>query len=71
AYGASGYAPDGNLSAMNFLEPYLVSLMGFLGIKQTEVVRIEGTTGSPDALSLARQAAAAEISNVLTSEVTG
>ncbi len=68
-YGASGYAPGGDFSAMNFLEPYLVSLMQFLGIKQTEVVRIEGTTRSPDTLAEARRTAAAQVSDLLANEV--
>ena len=66
AYGASGYAPGGDFSAMNFLEPYLISLMGFLGIEETRVVRIEGTTGDPDILSAAHADASTQISKLFT-----
>lgn len=50
AYGAQGYGHDGDFSMMNFLEPYLVSLMSFLGIEATDVFSIDGTTGDPAAL---------------------
>lgn len=45
SYGAEGYKPGGNLESMNFLEPYLKSLMNFIGIQKTVVYSIEGTTG--------------------------
>jgi len=66
AYGASGYAPGGDFEAMNFLEPYLVSLMGFLGIEDTQVIRIEGTTGDPDFLSAEHADASTQISRLFT-----
>ncbi|MFC4699010.1 FMN-dependent NADH-azoreductase [Glaciecola siphonariae] len=55
SYGAEGYAPGGALASMNFLEPYLVSLLGFLGIKQTHTFRIEGTSGDAVTLSNNKQ----------------
>jgi len=48
AYGAPGYAPGGLLDSMDFLRPYLVSLMKFIGLTSVEVIAIEGTT-APDA----------------------
>lgn len=68
AYGANGYAPNGAFSGMNFLEPYLISLMGFLGINDTQVIRIEGTTGQPNDLIAAQQQALEELSQLFISE---
>jgi FMN-dependent NADH-azoreductase len=68
AYGASGYAPDGDFAAMNFLEPYLVSLMDFLGIEDTQVIRIEGTTGDAETLSKATNQALNETSKLFIKE---
>ena len=48
SYGAPGYAPGGPLEAMDFLRPYLVALMRFIGLTSVEVVAVEGTT-APDA----------------------
>ena len=69
AYGASGYAPGGAFSAMNFLEPYLNSLASFLGIEEIKTIRIEGTTGDPEALLEAKQSAIEEISELFVPEV--
>lgn len=44
AYGARGYAEGGSFRAMNFLEPYLVSLLSFLGIGEIEIFSLQGTT---------------------------
>lgn len=44
SYGAIGYTQGGELSDMNFFEPYLVSLLKFIGINEIEVFRIEGTS---------------------------
>ena len=61
AYGSAGYAPGESFSAMNYLEPYLVSLLGFLGIEKTEVFRIENTTGDADELAQSRTALSSRI----------
>ena len=55
AYGASGYAPGEAFSEMNFLEPYLISLLGFLGIKNVHVFRVQGTTGDTQSVELERR----------------
>jgi FMN-dependent NADH-azoreductase len=47
---------------MNFLEPYLVSLMGFLGVRSTKVFTLEGTTGDPEVLERALNELRAKIS---------
>ena len=44
SYGAQGYVDNGDLSAMNFFEPYLVALLKFIGIEDIAVFRIEGTS---------------------------
>ncbi len=56
SYGAPGYAAA-PLAAMDHLQPYLSSLLGFLGITQVDVVSVEATTA--DAATIAAQAAAA------------
>lgn len=44
AYGAGGYTDGGPFSAFNFLEPYLKSLFGFLGIPDVQFFAVQGTT---------------------------
>lgn len=65
SYGAPGYAPGGPLETFDFLRPYLVSLMNFIGLTSVEVVAVEGTTAPDAAERLA--AAKAEIGARLTS----
>ena len=66
SYGAPGYAPGGPLEAMDFLRPYLVSLMTFIGLTSVEVIAVEGTT-APDAADRL-QAAMAEVALRLAPE---
>jgi FMN-dependent NADH-azoreductase len=56
SYGAPGYAA-GPMASMDHLQPYLASLLGFLGITQVDVVSVEATTADAD--TVAAQAAAA------------
>ena len=70
AYGANGYAPDGDFAAMNFLEPYLLSLMGFLGISETKLLRIEGTTGDAELLNRAKANLQNEINGLFVESAT-
>ena len=44
AYGAGGYTDGGPFSAYNFLEPYLKSLLGFLGILEVQFFAVQATT---------------------------
>lgn len=44
SYGAQGYVGNGDLSSMNFFEPYLVALLEFMGIEDIAVFRLEGTS---------------------------
>lgn len=57
AYGAEGYGPDGPYREMNFLEPYLERLMGFLGFDEVRAFRVEGTTGDAARIDAAHAAA--------------
>ncbi len=47
AYGAGGYTQGGPFSAFNFLEPYLKSLLGFLGIRDVQFLDVQYTTAEP------------------------
>ncbi|MEO1072838.1 MAG: NAD(P)H-dependent oxidoreductase [Pseudomonadota bacterium] len=67
AYGAQGYAENGPMSAMNFAEPYLASLLGFLGIATTKTFSIEGTTGDAEQVSATMKRLASEIDQTLRS----
>lgn len=44
AYGAEGYTGGGPFSTFNFLEPYLKSLLGFLGISDIQFFAVQATT---------------------------
>lgn len=44
AYGAGGYTDGGPFSSFNFLEPYLKSLFGFLGIADVQFFAVQATT---------------------------
>lgn len=47
AYGAGGYTDGGPFSAYNLLEPYLKSLLGFLGILEVQFFAVQATTADP------------------------
>lgn len=47
AYGAGGYTDGGPFSSFNFLEPYLKSLLGFLGIPEVQFFSVQATTADP------------------------
>lgn len=61
SYGASGWAPGGAMAGMNFLEPYLTGLLGFLGVADVQVVRVEGTSGDPAPVEAQHAAALASL----------
>lgn len=61
SYGGVGYAEGGDFASMNFLEPYLISLLKFMGIDQVHTFRTEGTTGAPDWVAAEGERVAAEI----------
>ena len=43
-YGSSGYVDGGDFSSLNFLEPYLKFLFGFLGIANIKFFHLQATT---------------------------
>ncbi|WP_170431526.1 FMN-dependent NADH-azoreductase [Ruegeria arenilitoris] len=47
-YGASGYGEGGPLEAYDYLRPYLVHVLNFIGLTSVNVIAVENTTG-PDA----------------------
>ncbi len=48
---------DGPLSSWDYLVPYITHVLGFIGIKDIQVVRLEGTSQAPqDALANAERA---------------
>jgi len=65
AYGAHGYGKDGDLAAMNFLEPYLTSLCAFLGFENVDTFAIEATTGEQDQVEQQYAALAAQIGSTI------
>jgi len=62
---AIGAVYAGALAELNFLEPYLKTLLGFLGITEVEVVSLEGTTTDASALARGKQAAMEKIETLL------
>ena len=66
SYGAKGYVDGGELAGMNFFEPYLVSLLTFLGVDEIQVFRLEGTnTLSPEIVEINKQTLFSEIDTAL------
>lgn len=59
--GSGGVYSSGPAQAFDFQEPYLKSVLGFLGLTDVEVVRIEGTAAgrAEEALQAAREKIAA------------
>lgn len=68
SYGANGYTNGGDLAAMDFLEPYLISLLGFLGIDDVRTIKVEGTTGDPTLLNDAMLQASNLVSQLFIEE---
>ncbi len=48
AYGAQGYLEGEPFAAANFLAPYLTFLLGFIGIKDVQIVSAQSTTADED-----------------------
>ncbi|MEM8570190.1 MAG: NAD(P)H-dependent oxidoreductase [Pseudomonadota bacterium] len=64
AYGASGYV-GGAMASMDFLKPYLESVLTFIGIPKIETVYVEGTAFDPAAAEKSRAEADANIAKAL------
>jgi FMN-dependent NADH-azoreductase len=56
------------LAGLNFLEPYLKTLLNFLGITTTEFIPLEGTTIDENAFANSKQAAMNKISTLIASK---
>ena len=64
SYGAAGYV-DGPMSGMDFLKPYLESVLNFVGIEQVSTVYIEGAAFDPAAAEATRAAVPNRIKELL------
>lgn len=68
SYGAAGYF-DGDLRSLNFLEPYLKSLLGFLGFSEITFFSVEGTSTDPSVFAASKQRAVTQIEHLLGGRV--
>lgn len=66
AYGAGGYADA--LAPMDHLRPYLIQLLGFLGIERIDAVSAEATTADPATAAQQITAAQARIQDLFSAE---
>ena len=64
AYGAAGYV-GGPMASLDFLAPYLESVLRFIGVPRIEMVYVEGTAFDPAAAQRSMAAAAARIGEVV------
>lgn len=55
--GSGGVYSDGAAKAMDFQEPYLRTILGFIGITDIETIRIEGVAFGPEQASAALEKA--------------
>ena len=62
SYGAAGYGEGGAMRSMNYLEPYLRSLLSFIGISTVHAFEVEGTTADTEVATLAQRAAMGRVS---------
>jgi FMN-dependent NADH-azoreductase len=67
AYGAGGYLGNGPLAAYDFLKPYLMLLLNFLGIQEVKFFSVEATTQDETTVALNINKAKAEIVGVVSS----
>lgn len=64
AYGTTGNF-DGELAGINFLEPYLKAILGFIGITDISFFRVEGTATNPEIFAQTKQQAIAQMQQLL------
>ncbi len=64
AYGTTGNF-DGELAEINFLEPYLKAIFGFIGITDINFFRVEGTATNPDIFAETKQEAITQMQRLL------
>ena len=61
SYGGAGYI-GGQMAEYNFVEPYLRTVLGFLGLTDITFFSVEGSNGDPEKFALAKENAHAAIS---------
>jgi len=61
---SGGVYTEGAMKALNFQEPYLKAILGFLGVTDVEVIHIEGIAFGPEAVEKALSAAAGHVATV-------
>ena len=59
------YAPGTPQEANDFQEPFLRAILGFIGIKDVEIVRAEGVAYGPEQREAAMRAALASVASAL------
>jgi FMN-dependent NADH-azoreductase len=64
ALASGGVYSDGPAAAMDFQRPYLLAVLGFVGLTDVEVILAEGTKMSPNAGELAFAAASEQIARL-------
>ena len=62
---AGGVFSEGDWAAFDFQTGYLRHLLGFIGLTDIEIVRVEGTVFGPEAAKVAIAATEAQVSSVL------
>lgn len=62
---AGGVFSEGDWAPFDFQTDYLRHLLGFIGLTDIEIVRVEGTVFGPDAVKAAVAAAEAQVRSVL------
>jgi FMN-dependent NADH-azoreductase len=71
ALASGGIYADGPMKAYDFQEPYLRAVLGFLGMTDVEVVRIEGVALGEDAERNAVKSAKARADDIVRALVSG
>ncbi|MBP1849821.1 FMN-dependent NADH-azoreductase [Rhizobium halophytocola] len=61
---SGGVYSSGPAAALDFAEPYLRSVLGFIGIKDVQVIRVEGIAMGPEAAEKAIAGALAQASEL-------
>jgi FMN-dependent NADH-azoreductase len=64
AYGTTGNF-NGELAEINFLEPYLKAILGFISITDINFFRMEGTATNPEIFAQTKEKAIAQMEQLL------
>ena len=68
---SGGVYTEGAAKPLNFQDPYLKVILGFIGITDVETIHIEGIAYGPEATDKALTAAAAHVATVRPHQATG